>query len=369
MIKHEPVRIQKWLLPFSWLYGLIVYIRNKFFDWGILKHEEFDIPVICIGNLTVGGTGKTPHTEYLIHILKDKYRVGVLSRGYKRKSKGFVLANANSTSLNLGDESFQIKNKFPDVIVAVDSNRKRGIKKMLALDKPPQVILLDDAFQHRYVKPSYTIILSDFNRPAYEDTLLPAGRLREPFSALGNANMIIVTKCPADLQPIDYRIISHDINAFPFQELYFTHFKYKVLQPLFKDKASEKPLNYLKEKDILLVTGIASPKMILKKLSEYTDSVNIIEYSDHYNFKSKDIKYISNRFRNTVSDSKLILVTEKDATRLILRDDIEDDIKESIYYLPIEVSFLDKEDDFKEKIYKHIREIFYTKTDLKNNIC
>ncbi|MBK5722324.1 tetraacyldisaccharide 4'-kinase [Dysgonomonas sp. Marseille-P4677] len=365
MIKYEPVHIQKWLLPFSWLYGLIVYIRNKFFDWGILKHEEFDIPVICIGNLTIGGTGKTPHTEYLIQILKDKYKVGVLSRGYKRKSKGFVLADSNSTSFDLGDESFQIKHKFPDIIVAVDRNRRRGIKKMLALDNPPEIILLDDAFQHRYVKPSYTIILSDYNRPVYEDALLPAGRMREPFSALSKANMIVVTKCPADLQPIDYRIISHDINAFPFQELYFTQFKYKQLQPLFKDEATEKPLNYLNGKNILLVTGIASPKMILKKLSQYTEKVSTIKYSDHYNFKSKDIKYISNKFRNITSENKLILVTEKDAMRLIARDDIDDDIKKSIYYLPIEVSFLDKQEDFKAKIYKHIRENFYRKTDKK----
>lgn len=365
MIKHEPVRIKNWLLPLSWLYGLIVYIRNKFFDWGILKHEEFDIPVICIGNITVGGTGKTPHTEYLVHILKDKYRVGVLSRGYKRKSKGFVLADSSSTSLDLGDESFQIKNKFPDIIVAVDGNRRRGIHKMLSLENPPEVILLDDAFQHRYVKPSYTIILSDFNRPVYEDTLLPAGRLRESASAMSNANMIIVTKCPDDLQPIDYRIISHDVNAFPFQELYFTHFKYKLLQPLFKDEASEEPLHYLKDKDILLVTGIASPKMLLKKLAEYTDNIDTIQYRDHYNFKSKDIKHISNRFRNITSDNKLILVTEKDATRLVLRKDIDDDVKKYIYYLPIEVSFLDKGDDFKAKIYKHIKANFYKKTDLK----
>ncbi len=364
MIKHEPVHIQKWLLPFSWLYGLIVYIRNKFFDWGILKHEEFDIPIICIGNITVGGTGKTPHTEYLINILKSEYRVGVLSRGYKRKSNGFVLADSKSTSLDLGDESFQIKNKFPDIIVAVDANRRRGIKRLLALDNPPEVILLDDAFQHRYVKPSYTIILSDFNRPVYEDTLLPAGRLREPFSALGNANMIIVTKCPNDLQPIDYRIISYDINAFPFQELYFTRFKYQLLQPLFKNEVGEKPLSYLKDKNILLVTGIASPKMILKKLSKYTKEISTIKYSDHYNFKSKDIKYISNKFRDIASENKLILVTEKDATRLIGREDIDEDIKKSIYYLPIEVSFLDKEEDFREKIYKHIKDNFYRKTNL-----
>lgn len=356
MIRLQPLHINKWLLPFSWLYGFIVYIRNKFFDWGILKYQEFDVPVICIGNITVGGTGKTPHTEYLINILQEKYRVGVLSRGYKRKTSGFVLATAQSTSLEIGDESFQIKQKYPEAIIAVDEKRVRGIKNMLSLENPPEIILLDDAFQHRYVKPSYTIILSDFNRPVYEDALLPAGRLREPASSLRNASMIIVTKCPDDLQPIDFRIISHDINVFPFQELYFTSLVYKGLKPVFENGVGELALDYLRDKHVLLVTGIASPKMILKKLKEYTDKIETKIYSDHYNFTAKDIKNIGNKFNGIASDDKIILVTEKDATRLVLRTDIGDDIKSRLYYLPIEVSFMDRGDHFKEKIYKHVTE-------------
>ncbi len=356
MIKIPPVHINKWLLPFSWLYGFGVYIRNKFFDWGILKHEEFDVPVICIGNITVGGTGKTPHTEYLVKLLQEKYRVGVLSRGYKRKSKGFVLATPDSTSLKIGDESFQIKQKYPDAIVAVDGNRRRGIKELLSLDNPPEIILLDDAFQHRYVKPSYTIILSDFNRPVYDDTLLPAGRLREPASSLENASIIIVTKCPEDLQPIDFRIISHDINAYPYQGLYFTSFTYKNLEPVFGGGDKKLTLNSLRGKHILLATGIASPKMMINKLSEYTTEIDTLTYPDHHNFRVKDIKHISERFRSINADDKIILVTEKDAARLVLRNDIDEDIKEYLYYLPIEVAFMDKETEFKEKIFKHVRE-------------
>ncbi|GAB6008397.1 tetraacyldisaccharide 4'-kinase [Dysgonomonas reticulitermitis] len=356
MINNKPVHINKWLLPLSWLYGFIVYIRNKFFDWGLLKHEEFDVPVICIGNITVGGTGKTPHTELLIKLLQQKYRVGVLSRGYKRKSKGFVLATIDSTSREIGDESFQIKQKFPDTIVAVDGNRRRGIKELLSLENPPEIILLDDAFQHRYVKPSYTILLSDFNRPVYDDVLLPAGRLREPASAMINANIIIVTKCPLGLQPIDYRIISHDINAFPYQGLYFTTLVYKALKPVFANENKELSLDNLFAKSILLVTGIASPDMIIDKLSEYTDKVQTLVYSDHYNFKAKDIRHITSEFRNITSENKLILVTEKDATRLVLRNDIDEDIKTNLYYLPIEVAFVDKEEEFNDKIYKHVRE-------------
>jgi tetraacyldisaccharide 4'-kinase len=336
------------------LYGFIVYTRSKFFDWGILKREEFDIPVVCIGNITAGGTGKTPHTEYIIRLLQEKYRVGVLSRGYKRKSKGFVLAAGETACKEIGDEPFQIKTKFPHVIVAVDGNRRRGIRKLQELDHPPQIILLDDAFQHRYVKPSYTILLSDFNRPVYEDKLLPAGRLREPASVMTDANMIIVTKCPTGLQPIDYRIISYDINAFPYQELYFTTLVYKGLKPVFADENKELSLDSLAGQYILLVTGIASPDMLIGKLSEYTGKIENIAYPDHHDFKTKDIKYITSRFRNIRPESKIIVVTEKDAARLIHRDDIEDDIKRHLYYLPVEVLFIDKEAGFKEKILRHI---------------
>lgn len=356
MIRTEPVRINKWLLPFSWLYGFVVYMRNKFFDWGLLKHEEFDVPVICIGNVTVGGTGKTPHTEYLIRLLTKKYRVAVLSRGYKRKTKGFVLASSISSSSEIGDESFQIKQKFPDTLVAVDADRRRGIRKLLALENPPEVILLDDAFQHRYVKPSYTIILSDYNRPVYEDKLLPAGRLREYASSMKHANMILVTKCPDDLQPIDFRIISHDVNAFPYQQLYFTSFTYKSIRPVFSEVSQEYPRSVLRNKHILLVTGIASPKALLKELSKYTKRVDTLIYPDHHNFKAKDIKHIASSFRNIKSEDKLILVTEKDAARLVSRNDIDEDLKERLFYIPIEVTFIGEAQDFDEKIDKHVRE-------------
>lgn len=356
MIKTKPVYINKWLLPFSWLYGFIVYIRNKFFDWGIFKQEEFDVPVICIGNISVGGTGKTPHTEYLICLLQQKYRVAVLSRGYKRKSSGFVLADHTSTSKDIGDEPYQIKCKFPGIIVAVDGNRRRGIRKLLQLENPPQLILLDDAFQHRYVKPSFTIVLSDYTRPVYEDTLLPAGRLREPFSKIDDANIIIVTKCPPDLQPIDYRIISHDINVFPYQGLYFTTFGYLQLKPVFADYGFASPLNSLSGKHLLLVTGIASPEMIISKLSEYTDKIETITYPDHYDFKAKDIEHISYTFNNISAEDKLIVVTEKDSTRLVLNNNISEDIKQKMYYLPIEVKFMDKEEDFRESVLKHVKQ-------------
>lgn len=358
MAYNPHVHINKWLLPLSWLYGLIVCFRNRLFAWGILKQETFDVPVICIGNITVGGTGKTPHTELLIRILHEKYKVAVLSRGYKRKTSGFVLAAKESTSLDLGDEPFQIKQKFPEVIVAVDADRRRGIRKLLELNSPPNVILLDDAFQHRYVKPSFTILMSNYNRPMNLDRLLPAGRLREPASYASKANMIIVSKCPDDLKPIDYRIISHEINAYPYQDLFFTTFAYKNIKPVFVNNIGTKPLDYLTNKHILLVTGIASPIMIKNKLKEYASKLEMMTFPDHHNFTPKDIDNIQKQFDTIESNNKIIIVTEKDASRLILSDNIKEELKSYIYYLPIEVVFMDDESKakFKHKIYKHVRE-------------
>lgn len=191
------------LLPLSFVYGLIVGIRNSFFNMGILKSKEFNVPIICVGNITVGGTGKTPHTELILAELQKDFQVACLSRGYKRKTTGFRLADAQSTANDIGDEPLQIKKKFPDIIVAVDEKRCRGIEKLLALPAPPQVIVLDDAFQHRYVKAGKNIIMMDYNRPVYKDYLLPAGRLRETPYALRRADYIITSKCPPELTPIE----------------------------------------------------------------------------------------------------------------------------------------------------------------------
>ena len=204
----KSVKINHWLIPVSWLYGLGVEIRNKLFDWGILPAEEFDIPVISVGNLAVGGTGKTPHIEYLIELLGHKYHIAVLRRGYKRKSRGFILADDKSTAREIGDEPYQIKRKYPNITVAVDANRRRGIKQLKKQIPDIDVILLDDAFQHRYVTPLSSIVLTDYNRALHLDKLLPAGRLRESRHELSRANMVIVTKCPIDMKPIEYNIIS-----------------------------------------------------------------------------------------------------------------------------------------------------------------
>lgn len=234
---HEPrVHICRWLYPLAWLYGLVAWIRNKCFDWGLLRSRSFHAPVIGVGNLAVGGTGKTPHTEYLIRLLQDSYRVAVLSRGYKRKTKSFVLADANSTAATIGDEPYQMKQKYPETVVAVDGKRSRGIGRLLSLREPfVDVVLLDDAFQHRYVKPGLNILLTDYHRLFCDDTLLPAGRLRESMAGKDRAQIVVVTKCPADMKPIEYNIIAKRMALFPYQWLYFSTLRYGNLQPAFPD--------------------------------------------------------------------------------------------------------------------------------------
>ena len=218
------IKINEWLTPLSWLYGLGVGFRNHLFEIGILKSKSFDVPVISVGNITVGGSGKTPHVEYLIRLLQDKVKVAVLSRGYKRKSKGYVLANKQSTAREIGDEPYQIMKKFSDIYVAVDKNRCEGIERLTSDEntKNTDVILLDDAYQHRYVKPGINILLVDYHRLIIYDKLLPAGRLREPQSGKSRADIVIITKCPADLKPMEFRVLTKALDLFPYQKLFFT---------------------------------------------------------------------------------------------------------------------------------------------------
>ncbi|MDR0232378.1 MAG: tetraacyldisaccharide 4'-kinase [Dysgonamonadaceae bacterium] len=353
-------KINKLLLPFSVLYGWVVWFRNKFFDWKILPAEEFSIPIICVGNITVGGTGKTPHVEYLLRLLTDRNKVAVLSRGYKRKTSGFVLADKKATGKTIGDEPFQIFRKFPQAIVAVDGNRRRGIKKLLSLpeDERPQVILLDDAFQHRYVKPSYSILLVDSNRMAYEDTLLPAGRLRESWSGKDRANMIVITKCSPGLKPIDYRLISKHLKLYPYQSLFFTAFKYGELVPCFENEQDrKKKLSEIKEDNyaVLLVAGIANPEGLISELKMYTQELEILTFPDHHAFSKNDIQKIESKFEQLQGENKLIITTEKDFVRLI-DCDFSEDVKKAMFYLPVTVVFKNNEETlFTKKIYNHVK--------------
>ena len=319
MQKNDKIKLNSYLAPLSFLYGIGIWLRNRLFDWGILHSEQYSIPVICIGNLSVGGTGKTPHTEYIIRLLKDKYRIAVLSRGYKRKTSGFILADSESSSLEIGDEPFQMKNKFPDILVAVDANRRRGIQNLLSLPEKdrPEVILLDDAYQHRYVHPSLSIVLSDYHRLFYNDKLMPTGHLREPISNINRTDIVVVTKCDEDMKPIDFRIIEENMKLRAHQLLFFTSIVYGEVKPVFPSEA--RFLNHKnigKEDDILLISGIAVPTPFIREAEKYSNKVLPVVFPDHHTFSKSDFKKLDVIFEKMTSPGKLILVTEKDAARL-----------------------------------------------------
>lgn len=349
------IKIQKWLYPVSWIYGTVVMMRNKLFDWDILKSKSFNIPVICIGNLAVGGTGKTPHTEYLIKLLHNEYHIAVLSRGYKRRTKGFVLANEKSTAHTIGDEPYQMHSKFPDVTIAVDEDRCHGIERLLTLKDPAvDMILLDDAFQHRYVKPGLSVLLTDYHRLFCDDTLLPSGRLRESTNGKNRAQIVIVTKCPQDIKPIDFNIITKRLNLYPYQQLFFSSFRYGDLQPVFGDTA--KPLSSLSDMNILLVTGIASPAPILARLKDSAKQIDLFAFGDHHNFTHKDMQLIRERFKKLQGENRLIVTTEKDATRLINHPALDAELKAYLYALPIEIEILqNQQDKFNQHIIDYVR--------------
>lgn len=347
------------LYPVSMLYGLVVFVRNLLFDYKFLKSHEFDIPIISIGNITVGGTGKTPHTEYLVGLLEKEFKIATLSRGYKRKTSGFVLANASTTATEIGDEPMQIKSKFPQVQVAVAEKRVVGIQHLLKQPKEqkPDAILLDDAFQHRYVKPGINILLIDYNRPISEDTLLPYGRLRESDKAINRANMIIITKCPSQIKPIERRIIAKQIDLRPYQKLFFTTIDYGHLTPAFNKFTNHSNFYIEKSFSVLLVTGIANPFLLKKHLTPFARSIDEIHYPDHYTFKNSDIKNIQKQYEKMAGSKKIIITTEKDVMRLREMSCIDDELKRHIFYIPLKIKFLDNEGkEFDRKIVNYVRE-------------
>ncbi|EFV05058.1 MAG: tetraacyldisaccharide 4'-kinase [Prevotella salivae] len=351
------IHINEWLIPLSWLYGIGVGFRNQLFNIGLLKQHDYDIPIISVGNITVGGAGKTPHVEYLIRLLKDKVKVAVLSRGYKRKTHGYVLANDSSTVTDIGDEPYQMKQKYQDVHIAVDKKRVDGIAHITgdAETNDTDVILLDDAFQHRYVKPGINILLVDYHRLIIYDKLLPAGRLREPQSGKNRADIVIITKCPKDLKPMEFRVLTKAMNLYPYQSLYFTTIEYESLTPLFAKEKSTIEKEALEDKHVMLITGIASPKQIIIDLKPHVKEMTTLAFSDHHQFKSKDIMKINETF-NAIKGEKIIVTTEKDATRLEQLDGLSEEVKQNLYVLPIKVKFMiNQEEEFNDKIIDYVR--------------
>ncbi|WP_321348766.1 tetraacyldisaccharide 4'-kinase [uncultured Draconibacterium sp.] len=347
------------LYPLSWLYGTIIFLRNRAYDLKLLKSREFDVPVISIGNITVGGTGKTPHVEYLVELLKEKYGVATLSRGYKRKTKGFRLVEVGSSAQDVGDEPLQIKNKFPEATVSVCENRVSGVEKLLepANEKTPDVVLLDDAFQHRRISPGINILLIDYNRQLKNDALLPVGRLREGMYQMRRANIIIFTKCPEEVTPIMRRILGNDVNLLPYQSLYFTRLVYGTLQPVFNapeiDEASYKNVAC----HMLVVTGIASPKQMHSFIRKMGTNMETLSFPDHHAYSMNDVREIEKKFKEIKSEKKLIVTTEKDAMRFKDIGEMSDELKNAMYYLPVKIDFLEEEKkSFNKKILNYVGE-------------
>ena len=355
-MEGDLIYINKKLRPLSWLYGLGVGFRNFLFETGILKSQTYATPVISIGNITVGGTGKTPHVEYLIRLLKDKTNLAVLSRGYKRKSSGFMLADNNTTIYDIGDEPFQMKQKFPDITVAVDKKRTRGISRLIKGEagKDIDVILLDDAFQHRYVTPGINILLVDYHRLIIYDELLPSGRLREGAGSKNRADIVIITKCPVNMKPMEFRVLTKAMALYPYQQLYFSTYTYEGLERLDGQECTG-GLESLADKHVLLVTGIASPEQMKLDLQSYTKDIRPLAFADHHQFKEKDIRLINETFSELPSP-KCIITTEKDAVRLRTVEGLSDEVLQHFYVLPIRIKLmLDQEKSFNKHIIDYVR--------------
>jgi tetraacyldisaccharide 4'-kinase len=329
--------LRKLLFPFAILYGFITSLRNYLYDKGILKSYSFDIPVIAVGNLSVGGTGKTPQIEYLIRLLSPNYKVATLSRGYKRKSEGFILADAASTPEILGDEPFQYFKKFPDIQVAVDADRKNGIEQLLNQKSRPEIILLDDAFQHRKVKAGFYILLTAYEDLFCDDFILPTGNLRESRNGAKRANLIIVTKCPLDIAELEQQNIKNKLAV--DLPIYFSSIDYD--DKVYNDTESL-AVSDLKLTPKMLLAGIAKPKPFFDYLQ--TDKDEVMTFSDHHHFSESDILNIKSR-----AIDKIIVTTEKDFVRL--NTEI---LRKQLYYLPIKSKLISKQDDFNQLVLSYV---------------
>ncbi len=344
------------LYPLSFLYGLATYLRNKCFDLDIFKSIEFRLPIISVGNLSVGGVGKTPHVEYLIRLLlREQFKTATLSRGYGRLTSGYYISDNNSTIFEIGDEPMQFKRKFQEITVAVDEKRVRGIRNIIKESPVTQVIILDDAYQHRAVKPGINILVTDYSKLYIDDHVLPSGRLREWAMGSDRADIIIVSKTPSILSPIDLRRIKEELNPKPYQEIYFSYTKYSELIP-FTKAAIEFSENISSSNSVLLITGIAKPLPLYYYLKDKYTHIEHLKFPDHHYFTSKDIETIKNTFISLYGNNKLLITTEKDIMRLSLQE-IKENIEDiPLFYLPIEICFHGNGgEEFDSKIIKYVK--------------
>lgn len=334
--------------PITLVYGGIVTARNFLYQKNVFKSSNFDLPIICVGNLSMGGTGKTPHTEYLIRLLQDDYKVATLSRGYGRTTADFQIADEDSNALTIGDEPFQYYRKFPKIKVSVEKKRVLGVLFILNKEIETEVILLDDAFQHRSLSAGMNILLTDFNKPFFEDQLLPIGELRELRKGSQRADLVVVTKCPDELSEVEKEKFYSNIST-EKENIFFTKIAYKRIYNGLDFKELESPI---KNHEVLLVTGIAKPAPIEKYLKEKDVKFEAIHFGDHHRFSKKDVATISKKFGTFTTSEKIILTTEKDFSRMLVLKELSEF---PIYCLEIEVAFLEDNNKFENKVLEYVR--------------
>lgn len=335
------------LLPFNVIYALVVFIRNKFYDWGIFQSTSFSLPIICVGNLAVGGSGKTPTTEYLVRLLSE-YKVAILSRGYGRKTRGFLLANDTATAETIGDEPLQYYRKFKNVTVAVCEDRVTGIQK---LENEHEIILLDDAYQHRKVKAGFNVLLFEYAKIRKFQMLMPTGNLREPFSGVKRAQAVLITKSPSAITDKIRTEIAHKLNLKVQQDLAFSYIGYQKPKHIYTGEETEFQAN----QNVFLLTGIANPMPLSQYLESIAVNVHAFEYPDHHRFTEQEIEALVRAFHQHSGKDKIIVTTEKDGQRLLddkLRDLL---LNLPVYYLPIvnEINAVDKY-RFDQKILDYV---------------
>ena len=327
--------VKIFLYPFALIYGAVVWLRNRLYDTGFYSSIQFSVPVITVGNLSVGGTGKTPHVEYLIKLLQYRYKVATMSRGYKRRTQGFLLADENTNALRIGDEPMQYHMKFPELTVSVAEERITGIPRLIQSRPATEVVLLDDAYQHRSVRAGVNVLITDFSKPFYKDHILPIGTLREKRDAYKRADVIIVSKCPANMD----KAVAHDmrkaINPLSHQQVFFTTIQYEQPYELF----SREPVT-LKDKHAVLVCCIAKPEPLENYVNSIAKDSHVLSYADHHYFLSRDLEEMKDTYNNWDVSDKVIVTTEKDAARLHLHADKLKEWGVPIVVLPISVAFL-----------------------------
>ncbi len=339
-------------MPISLLYHIVLKIRHKLYDWRILKRLRFEKPVICVGNLSLGGTGKTPTVEYLINILRDNYRVATLSRGYGRKTKGFQMADNQSTYETIGDEPLQYFLKFPGILVAVDEDRLNGTRQLLYSPNNANAILLDDAFQHRRIMAGLNILLTEYQHLYCDDFLFPAGTLRDIKSAAKRANIIVVSKSPKTLDEAEKQQIIKKLKPTKEQKVFFSYLEYAPLLPL-NEKA--KSVSAENADTVLAFCGIANPKPFVEELKTHHQTVDSLTFADHHAFTEDDVKHIMNRFENLGGEQKIIVTTEKDVARLTNSPYFCQFETAPLFALPVGVRF-HEEEKFNEEILNYVRQ-------------